>query len=159
MESSNFLLGALKDIARLFNESNIKYCLVGGLAVGILSGPRATEDIDLIVCAGLEEHGKIESIVKQAFAILQSKEPVNLSFGKLWRLILRQRNRDEIIILDMIMADNLELQHFIETAFVIELEGVPIPVISKENIIRMKSNSTRLKDRADIEALKSEAEG
>lgn len=156
MEGANFLLNTLKDIALLFNGANVKYCLAGGLAVGMLSTPRATEDIDLIVCVRTEEHGKIECILKQKFIIIQNKKPVKLSFGNLWRLILKQNNGGEIVILDIIMADNLELQNAIETAFTIEFENIPIPVISKENIIKMKSTSLRLKDRADIEALTME---
>ena len=49
MEGANFLIEALKSIAMLFKESNVKYCLAGGLAVGMLSTPRATEDIDIII--------------------------------------------------------------------------------------------------------------
>lgn len=47
MEFSDLLIAALKDIASAFNDNKINYCLSGGLAVSILSTPRATEDIDI----------------------------------------------------------------------------------------------------------------
>ena len=149
METNNYLLEALKDIARLFNQADIKYCLIGGLAVGVLATPRATEDIDFLVFVDPSERSRIEDILKQTFLLIQSKEPVNLSFGKLWRLIIKRKNHKELIILDILTADSQELQDAIEAAFTIELSNVLIPVISRQDLIKMKSSSQRTKDRAD----------
>lgn len=39
----------VKDVLRRFNESGVRYCLVGGLAVAHHSVPRHTEDMDILV--------------------------------------------------------------------------------------------------------------
>lgn len=39
----------VKDVLRRFNESGVRYCLVGGLAVAQHSVPRLTEDMDIMV--------------------------------------------------------------------------------------------------------------
>ncbi len=43
----------IKDVLRRFNESGIRYCLVGGLALAHHSIPRVTQDVDVLV---LEEN-------------------------------------------------------------------------------------------------------
>jgi predicted nucleotidyltransferase len=39
----------VKDVLRRFNESGVRYCLVGGLALGHHAIPRRTEDVDVMV--------------------------------------------------------------------------------------------------------------
>jgi hypothetical protein len=39
----------IKEVLRRFNENGVRYCLVGGLAVGHHSVPRRTEDVDIMV--------------------------------------------------------------------------------------------------------------
>lgn len=39
----------VKDVLRRFNENGIRYCLVGGLAVGQHAVPRQTQDVDVLV--------------------------------------------------------------------------------------------------------------
>lgn len=46
MEIAKSLIETLKRLCLIFNEARIKFCLIGGLAVGILAKPRATEDIE-----------------------------------------------------------------------------------------------------------------
>jgi predicted nucleotidyltransferase len=39
----------VKDVLRRFNEANVRYCLVGGLALAHHSVPRQTQDVDIMV--------------------------------------------------------------------------------------------------------------
>src|SRR3989442_4125472 len=39
----------VKDVLRRFNESGVRYCLVGGLALAHHSIPRLTQDVDVLV--------------------------------------------------------------------------------------------------------------
>ena len=49
MDIARSLFETLKSLCRILGDARLEYCLIGGLAVGILSKPRATEDIDLLV--------------------------------------------------------------------------------------------------------------
>jgi hypothetical protein len=158
MEPHNFLIACLKEIATLFSEADIRFCLAGGIAVGILSAPRATEDIDLIIAIDPDDQERILTRLKHSFTIVQNKEIVNFSFGKLWRLIVRQKENSELFILDLIIAESEILRKAVDEAFEIIVDGISIPVITKENLIRMKSGSARLKDRMDIETLSAETD-
>jgi len=55
MEIAKSLIETLKKLCLLLSEAHIKFCLIGGLAVGILAKPRATEDIDLLDIRAIEE--------------------------------------------------------------------------------------------------------
>ncbi len=158
MEFADLLLASLKDIAAVFNEGGFNYCLAGGLAVGMLSTPRATEDIDLVVAIDRSERHGIESALRRKFVIVQSKKVVDFSFCPIWRLILTRGEEVEVIVLDLLIAENEILRKALKNPIVIEIDGVLVPVATRESLIAMKEPSQRAKDQADIEALRQETQ-
>lgn len=58
--NSNF-----KDLLKLFNDSQIKYLLAGGYAVGSHSEPRYTKDLDLWIETSLENARSVFNALKE----------------------------------------------------------------------------------------------
>jgi hypothetical protein len=54
-----------EEIFRAFQEQNVKYVLVGGIAVNLLGAMRSTVDLDILVEMSDENIGKIIAILKE----------------------------------------------------------------------------------------------
>jgi hypothetical protein len=64
------LLEAVREIAATFAERQVRHALIGGLAVGLRSRPRATKDADFIVhVPAVAFPGLLEKLAAQGFEI------------------------------------------------------------------------------------------
>ena len=157
MDIAQGLITALKTACQIFNKSGIGYCLAGGLAVSLLTRPRATEDVDFIILVEEREQQNVEALLRIHFDIVQSNEVMHFKNASIWRMIISdQLNSDGLIILDMIFADRPEFRRAVENAFTIELDGVEISVISPVDLIAVKRLAGRPIDLLDIEAIQQE---
>lgn len=86
MEIATSLIETLKQACIVLNDADVRFSLVGGLAVGILARPRATEDIDLLVLMDAREKDALENLLHQAFEIVQSQDVMH--FKKACKIIL-----------------------------------------------------------------------
>lgn len=148
-------LGALIDTARALETAGVRYALIGGLAVGIHANlPRATIDVDVaahlgagresavnaLERAGLKKTGEFEHSVNFRHG---SGEPVQLAF-------------------------DVAFDAMIERAESIDIGGIDIKIVRKDDLITMKKRaaadparrkSKRLRDQADIELLLGDVPG
>jgi hypothetical protein len=150
-------ISALKRISAILKGNGFRFCLTGGLAVGIHASPRATEDVDIIIELDEEKKTELLSKITKEFKLIQNKN-VSFSFADIWRLVLKDDDVGELIVIDLIIANSERLKNAISNAFILKVDDADIPVISKGDLIDMKQNSTRLKDQLDIESLKAENE-
>lgn len=64
------LAQAVRTLATVFDERQVQHALIGGLAVGLRSRPRATQDADFIVSvSALDFPGLLESLAGKGFQI------------------------------------------------------------------------------------------
>lgn len=64
------LAEAVRTLASIFDERRVQHALIGGLAVGLRSRPRATQDADFIVSVpALAFPGLLESLASRGFQI------------------------------------------------------------------------------------------
>jgi hypothetical protein len=148
-------LGALIDTARALQAAGVPYALIGGLAVGIHTDlPRATIDVDVaahlgtgresavkaLERAGLKKTGEYEHSVNFRHT---SGEPVQLAFDTAFDAMIERADR-------------------------VDLGGIDIMVVRKDDLITMKQRaaadparrkSKRLRDQADIELLLGDVPG
>jgi predicted nucleotidyltransferase len=148
-------LGALIDTARALESAGVRYALIGGLAVGIHANvPRATVDVDVaahlekgrasaveaLERAGLKKTGEFEHSVNFRHV---SGEPVQLAF-------------------------DVAFDAMIERAERMDVGGMNIMIVRKDDLIAMKKRaaadparrkSKRLRDQADIELLLGDVPG
>ena len=159
MEISSKLINTLTKVADILNDINASYCLIGGLAVSMLSKPRATEDVDFLILLKDEEHKKIltEELEKN-FTLIQNKKPFSLKNIRIWRIILKDnKSKDyDFTILDFILAENENYTKALNDPLKIKINNVSINVINIENLIMIKELSARKIDLIDVQELKKE---
>jgi hypothetical protein len=141
------------EVCNLLNSFDVKYLVAGGFAAILHGLPRTTVDIDIFVESSREN---VEKLLKALS---------NIGFG-----IAKEIKPEEILNKHVFLfADQVRIEIFIKlwgvSSFkdaykrkeVIEYEGVRIPVLSLQDLIKSK-DTDRPQDREDLVALKKIAE-
>ena len=146
------------------NEANVRYLVVGGLAVVAHGYVRYTVDVDLVVALNLEN-------IRPALAVFERlryrpRVPVKLlDFAD--KSIRESWIRDKGMVVFQLISDqhidtNVDL--FVSMPFDFDVQwrkadwqpvvgGVRAPVLALEELLTMKRRVDRSKDRIDVEAL------
>ena len=121
--------------------------LIGGWAVGIYGYPRATKDIDFIVGSDSNNLNRLGEALVQfgapPFDLNQLREPKHVF----------RMGRSPLQVDIITDADGIEFDVAYERRAFIEVEGLRISVISREDLIAKKSATGRKQDAADVEKL------
>jgi predicted nucleotidyltransferase len=145
MELSN----DFKEFIELLNVNKVKYLVVGGYAVGFHGHPRYTKDIDLWVLMKSNNASNIIKSVKEfGFESLGLEEEDFLNSDNIIQLGFPP---NRIVLLTEIAG--VEFESCYSNKLTIEFEGVTIPFISLNDLIKNKQSSGRLQDLADAEKL------
>ena len=155
MEIGKSLIATLKRLCLVFNKADIKFCLIGGLAVGILAKPRATEDIDLLVHIDQQNKNEIAGLIKENFEVIQDHDLMYFKHATIWRIVVRNafENDGDFIIIDLVFADNEIYRNAILDVITIRVDKVDIPIVKPENLIKIKKLANRPVDLLDIQAI------
>lgn len=151
-------------IAKRLDEAAIRYIVVGGVAVNIHGIPRMTYDLDLLVdmedenlrrlLAILDEWGfrpKIPVDIMDLANAEKRKEWIEGKGMKAFNLVNEDWALSEI---DIIIDAPVDYEKARPGAIRVAVAGVEIPVISIDDLIRMKEVTGRAQDEADIRYLK-----
>jgi len=138
-----------KDILLILSENKVKFLLVGAYAMAAHGFPRSTMDIDLLVMPAPEN----------ASLVLNSLE----SFGApIFNLSIEDLQKEGLIFqigvapcrIDILTSiDGLKFEDAYSRSNVIEIEGIPIHVLSIPDLIINKRSTGRTKDISDVELL------
>jgi len=140
------------DLARIgqaLNAAGARYLLIGGFAVIAHGLGRPTKDIDLLVDDSPDNVAR----VKRGLAILADNAAREIDDEDVRRYTV-VRVADEVLVDLMGRACGLTLAEAEIDAETVEIEGVPIPVASKQTLIRTK-NTVRPSDRSDVAYLEA----
>ncbi len=146
------------ELARVLNQHNVRWVLVGGMALILHGGHHVTTDCDL---AFEKVQGNLESI-KTALERLgarpqrapeQGEFPLDFSILMAPFMHLKSEVGDIDLINRLPGIDSFNGLY--ERAVEVEIIGERVRVASIEDLIAMKSTSERPKDREHIEELKS----
>ena len=138
-----------KELLELFNSHKIEYLITGGYALAHHGAPRYTGDIDLYVKSDAENAKRIILALDEfGFGSLDLKEEDFLEEGQIIQL---GRPPARIDILTSISGVNWD------EAFEGKVEGscsdVPVNFVGREQFVKNKKATGRVKDLADLEAL------
>lgn len=125
--SASALSGAINHIVGWFTTGDIKYCLVGGLAVSFRTIERATRDIDfaISVASDLEAENLIRSLQQIGFAPVELLQRRDSNAISTVRLLSPQFQG---IYLDLLFAASGIEGEVVQTATTIELlPGLQVP--------------------------------
>jgi predicted nucleotidyltransferase len=155
--SASALSGAINHIVGWFTTKEIRYCLVGGLAVSFRTIERATKDIDfaISVASDLEAENLIRALQQIGFApveLLQHRDSGAISTVRLLS------SQFQGIYLDFLFAASGIEHEVVQSATTIELlPGLYVPAATIPSLIAMKVLSSghkgRRQDMLDLEHL------
>ena len=141
----------LRQLLLAFNEQGVEYLVVGGWAVGFHSEPRTTNDIDLFIRSNVKNSEAVFRALAQFGAPLAGLSSADFrdSPGSIFQLGNKPVRAD---ILQAIEAVDFDEAWSRRVEFT--LEGIPVQVISAEDLIENKLKVGRLRDLADVEAIR-----
>ena len=141
----------LIELFSAFGAAGARYLLVGGHAVSAHGRPRSTKDVDLWLGP---ERADIERACRALADFGAPKDIVEA---------LRRAGPDEIVWLgraptriDLLRSlPGVEFEAAWSRRITMDLQGVPVPVIGKDDLIRNKLAVGRPQDRRDVRSLEA----
>ena len=148
----------LSKIHLAFIKNNIPYAVVGGYAVCFYGAIRGTLDLDVITQWNLTTLTNIPKALKEIdFVSRNPIDPKDLFFNKLqyideknlvaWNFYNTKNPLEQLDIIITLDIKDITVNH-------LTINQHTIPIISLNDLIKMKKQSGRCQDLLDIEALK-----
>jgi hypothetical protein len=142
------LLPTLERLAQVLNERQVRYALIGGLAVSVRGPIRATRDIDLLVkIPQLELPGVLDSLVQAGFQI-NVPEAIGI-----W-------NRDHLlnfscgsVHVDWLKPELPAFEHILSRAHWEQIGSSPVCVADAEGLLLLKLIAFRTRDQDDMRGI------
>lgn len=150
-------------ILREFNREKVKYVLVGGIAFNLLGGLRSTSDLDLLVEMSDKNLAKVVKVLKKrGYYVKQPVDPMGIADKKIREDWINNKHmksfnfykEDGLKEVDLIIESPVSFKKAKKTVIKVNFGDITLPVISIDNLIRMKKVSNREIDRIDIKDLK-----
>lgn len=139
-----------KEMLHILSKNKVRYLVVGAYALGVYGYPRATGDFDIWVEASLENSKKIfQSLVEFGAPLKEINETTFCKEGIIFQIGLAPRRIDLITQIDGVDFKKAYLHKHL-----VKIEGLAIPFISKENLIKNKEATGREKDKLDVKYLR-----
>ena len=139
-------------VARL-EEQNIRYALIGGVAVAFYAEPRFTQDIDFLLDP---DHLETVRLILAQSGYFESAKPCTFQGTALTlRRFVKVVDEDHMIV-DILIAGDQTLREIIANAIEARSEYGVARVARKIDIIWLKKQRNSLQDQADIERLNSD---
>jgi hypothetical protein len=138
-----------RDFLKLLNSHRVEYLLIGGYAVCFHGYFRNTSDIDIWIAVNPENSCKMEALIREfGFDVPELSKDIFLQEGRLIRMGVEPTR---IEILTGISACKFEDCYSRRVKGM--LDGIPADIIAREDLIRNKLKSGRLKDLDDAQRL------
>ena len=143
----------LREFIELLNAHGVEYLLVGGWAFGFHATPRYTGDLDFFLRCDGENGARLKRVLSDfGFTELEGFEDSFLQEDRMLQFGVPP-NRIDILT----QISGVSFSEAWASRLNGELEGLQVPFISRECLIRNKVAAGRLKDLADVEALQKTA--
>lgn len=136
-----------KDFIKYLNVNKVKYLLLGGWAVGIHGNPRATKDIDFLIAVDDTNLKRLKKAMYE-FGAPTIDMSIFKDKGNFFRM-----GRPPIQIDIITDATGIDMKSSYLRRQIVEVNGLEISVISKEDLIVNKKASGRHRDLDDAEIL------
>ena len=139
-----------KEMLEILSEEKVKFIVVGAYALAAHGFPRATGDIDIWVRPDEENSKKVYTALSRFGApISEIREDEFSRAGLIFQIGVVPRRIDIITKIDAVDFDEADSDKII-----VNIDGLNIPVLSFDNLIRNKMATGREKDLLDAKLLK-----
>jgi hypothetical protein len=138
-----------KDMLQVLLGNGVKFLLVGAYAMAAHGFPRATGDIDIWVEPSEENSARVyRSMAAFGAPLHEIDEAAFTTPGVVFQIGVAPRRIDIITTIS-----GVSFREAYEQSQVVEIEGMPVPILSLGDLIRNKRATGRDKDRLDAERL------
>jgi predicted nucleotidyltransferase len=138
-----------KDFLKLLNEHQVKYLLIGGLAVAVHGYPRATGDMDIWIANDVNNAERITEVVRKfGFNLPQVQPDLFLKTDKIIRMGV-----PPVRIELFLSVTGLNFEECYQNRIIKNIDGIEVKVIDLSNLIKNKKIVGRNRDLDDIENL------
>ena len=151
-------------IFKQFNSNHLKYLVIGGVAVNLHGFSRATADLDILISLDDEN---IRNFIQSAKSLnLTPRVPVKIEeFADEFKrdLWIKEKNmkvftllnsKDPMEQVDVVLEDYIDFDKAYNNRETLAASGIKIPLISIDDLIKLKMIADRERDTIDINALK-----
>jgi hypothetical protein len=139
---SAFLAG----LARTLRARQLPFMLIGGQAVLLHGRPRLTEDIDVTLGIGPDEWSRVRAVCE---ALGLAPLPRDVEGFVRETFVLPARHPDTGLRVDFIFSTTPYERTAIGRAVAVEVDGVPVPFATAEDLILHKLFAARPRDLED----------
>lgn len=134
-------------VCQALNRSGAKYLVIGGVACVLHGYVRATTDVDILIERTLDNAGRV----------LDGLSTIGYGFASEWtpgEMLKRPITviGDDPAVDVFTVAWKVKYEQAVKRSSVVDVDGVPIPLIAIDDLIETKRTGRAL-DAADIEAL------
>jgi hypothetical protein len=152
-----------EEILREFQKQKVKYVLVGGIAVNLLGFLRSTADMDILIEMSNDNLKKAVTILKnKRYHVKQPVDPIGIADEKTRHDWIHNKHmkafnfykEDELKEVGIIIDSPVSYEDAKKNLLEIKIEDMILPIISIDNLIKMKKKSGRSIDKFDIEELR-----
>ena len=146
------MLPEIVNIWTIFNEKNVRYLTIGGLAVNIYGYTRNTGDIDILLEDTTENRINLRAAFKQiGIGDFPQIETMQFVAGYTDFTISYDLRLD--VMTSIKGLENANFDELLQNATIVYLTEVPVYFIDYDSLILAKKATNRLKDQLDIEEL------
>lgn len=138
----------MREFIGLLNSRDVEYVIVGAHSLAYHGRPRYTGDLDILVRPSPANASKVAAVLRD-FGFADLVEEADLT--KLEQIVQLGRAPNRIDLLTSLSGVGLD--EIFETKIATQLDDLPVPVLSKELLIRNKRAVGRPQDLADLDAL------
>ena len=140
-------------IVRSFSKANVRYAVVGGLAVGLHGYVRATQDMDFMVQADAFE--KAGAVLSRLGYRMNPEEQEFIRAGlMLKRFFKRIPRQDELMIVDLLIPTSVKMKNVLRRSINVPFRQGTLPVVTAADLVAMKKLRGSASDKADIAFLR-----
>lgn len=152
------------DLIEALNKNNIRYIIIGGLALVLHGVVRLTADLDLLLDFKKDNVIKfIKTMEKLGYKPQLPEDPIKLSDIKIREKWSQQKNmkafafihkKDDYKLVDIIIEEHIPFDKLYNRKQIIKAKEVGFNVIAYKDLITLKIKAAREQDLKDIEMLK-----
>lgn len=152
-----------EDIFKTLNEEDVRYLIVGGMAVNLYGYVRMTVDLDIMV--DLDEENLKRLIKTMERMNCQPKvpvKPIDFTSRQKREEWIKEKGAvvftfidfsDPVIHIDIFLRNPVDFKKAYQSRTTIHLKSIPLSLISIDDLIELKRLSGRPRDLEDIQHL------
>ena len=141
------LFNKFLEIIDALEKAKVDYILIGGFAVVLYGLPRATQDLDIFIKIRKEN---IERLQKALYAVFNNKNVYEITFDELQSYPVIRYGTDEGFYIDILSKIGTAFSYEDLKYEVINVDGHQIKIASVDILYKLKENTYRAIDKADL---------